>query len=84
MSDKQEFSIPHASDTHAQDKQHIRLTCVINYYLNKDSSSSVLDLLSKYSKYPSDLLDVIQFVVVDDGLQDVKDKVYTRDLFNSD
>lgn len=67
MSDKQEFSIPHASDTHEQDKQHIRLTCVINYYLNKDSSSSVLDLLSKYSKYPSDLLDVIQFVVVDDG-----------------
>lgn len=67
MSDRQEFFVPDENKTHAQDKQHIRLTCVINYYLDRDLDITVLDVLSKYSKYSSDLLDVIQFVVVDDG-----------------
>jgi len=67
MSDKQEFFIPEESKTHPEDKQHILLTFVINYYLNQDDASSVLGVLSKYSKYSQELLDVIQFVVVDDG-----------------
>lgn len=67
MSDKQEFFIPDESKTHPQDKQHIKLTFVINYYLNKGVADSVLDALLKYSKYSPALLDVIQFVVVDDG-----------------
>ena len=67
MSDRQKFFVPDENKTHTQDKQHIRLTCVINYYLDRDLEYTVLDVLSKYSKYSSDLLDVIQFVVVDDG-----------------
>jgi len=67
MSNKQEFFIPDINKTHPEDRQHILLTCVINYYLNNETADSVLDLLSKYASYSPDLLDVIQFVVVDDG-----------------
>jgi hypothetical protein len=67
MSDKQEFFIPDENKTHLQDRQHILLTFVINYYLNQNAADSVLGVLSKYSQYSPDLLDSIQFVVVDDG-----------------
>ncbi|MDP2828656.1 MAG: glycosyltransferase family A protein [Sulfuricellaceae bacterium] len=49
------------------DKQHIRLTYITHYYLNQKSPDAILDLLRKYESYPRDLLDVVQFVVVDDG-----------------
>jgi len=68
MSDNQIFVKPSTEDAHPQDKQHIRLTYVINYYLDREELAyTVLDVLSRYSKYSSDLLDVIQFVIVDDG-----------------
>jgi len=67
MSDKQTFFKPSISDRHVDDKQHILLTYVIHYYLDQDSPSVILDLLSKYSQYSGELLDVVQFVIVDDG-----------------
>ncbi|HIG90401.1 MAG TPA: glycosyltransferase [Flavobacteriaceae bacterium] len=67
MSDKQTFFRPKLSDRHVDDKQHILLTHVIHYYFDQESPSAILDLLSKYSKYSSEVLDVIQFVIVDDG-----------------
>jgi len=67
VSDKQNFVIPVADDRHSSDRQHILLTYVIHYYFDQQSSSVLLDLLDKYNGYSSNLLDVIQFVVVDDG-----------------
>lgn len=49
------------------DKSHIRLTYVTHFYLNQKEACSVTDLLGKYERYSSDLLDLIQFVIVDDG-----------------
>lgn len=49
------------------DKQHIRLTYITHFYLNQKSPDTLLDLLRKYAGYSPELLDVIQFVVVDDG-----------------
>jgi hypothetical protein len=79
MSDNQVFFRPSVSDRHPNDKQHILLTYVIHYYLDQKSPATILDLLFKYSKYPSDLLDVIQFVIVDDG-SPLKFKIPEYDL----
>lgn len=50
-----------------RDRQHIKLTYVIHYYFNQENSVRTLtDLLEAYSGYPSDLLETIEFVVVDD------------------
>ncbi len=55
------------NDIHSKDKSHIRLTYVTNYYLNQADASSIMDLLGRYEKYAPELLDRIQFVIVDDG-----------------
>lgn len=49
------------------DKQHIRLSVVIHYYFDQSSPQTLIDLLRRYESFAPDLLDVIQFVVVDDG-----------------
>lgn len=49
------------------DKSFIRLSYVTHFYLNQDDPSSVFSLLRRYETYAADLLDLIQFVVVDDG-----------------
>jgi len=49
------------------DKQHIRLTYITHFYLDQSNPNTVLDLFSKYETYSSDLLDEIQFIVVNDG-----------------
>jgi hypothetical protein len=67
MSDKQQFIKPRSEDAHPCDKQHICLTYIIHYYFDQDSESVLLDLLNEYNNYSKNLLDIIQFVVVDDG-----------------
>ncbi|MDX9786790.1 MAG: glycosyltransferase [Desulfobacterales bacterium] len=51
----------------AADKSHIRLTYVTHFYLNQTDATSVMDLLKRYETYSPALLDLIQFVIVDDG-----------------
>jgi len=46
---------------------HIELTYVTTFYFNQADSSSVAELLRRYASYSGDLLDRLQFVLVDDG-----------------
>lgn len=48
------------------DKSHIGLTYVTHYYLNQQRPDTVLELFQRYQAYAPQLLDRIQFVVVDD------------------
>lgn len=52
---------------HPQDKQHIRLSYIMHFYLNQENASSVMNLLRRYEGYSPQLLDRVQFVIVDDG-----------------
>ncbi len=52
---------------HPRDKSHIRLSYVTHFYFNQQDASAVMDLLRRYEAYRADLLDRIQFVIVDDG-----------------
>src|SRR5215510_1339981 len=46
---------------------HIELSYVTTCYFNQTDSSSVVQLLRRYASYSGDLLDRLQFVLVDDG-----------------
>lgn len=46
---------------------YIALTCVTHVYLNQGNAETLFELLRSYASYPADLLDQIQFIVVDDG-----------------
>lgn len=46
---------------------HIELSYVTTFYFNHTDSSSVLQLLRRYASYSGDLLDRLQFLLVDDG-----------------
>ena len=48
------------------DKSHIDLTYITHFYCNQKSIDSVVELLREYEKYPSDILDRVEFVIVDD------------------
>ncbi len=48
------------------DNSHIKLSYVTHYYLDQKRPDTVLDLLARYQRYAPELLDRIQFVVVDD------------------
>lgn len=52
---------------HPDDKSHIRLSYITHFYCNQTSIDSVFSLLREYEQYPADLLDAIEFVIVDDG-----------------
>lgn len=49
------------------DWSHIDLSCVTHFYLNQGSPEAILNLLRRYERYSPDLLDRVQFVIVDDG-----------------
>lgn len=51
---------------HPLDKSHIDLTYVTHFYCNQESIDSVTSLLKEYEAYPADILDRIEFVIVDD------------------
>ncbi|MDA3967804.1 hypothetical protein [Helicobacter sp. WB40] len=46
---------------------HIRLTYITHFYCNIDNIDSVISLLRDYEKYNKDILDVVLFIVIDDG-----------------
>ncbi|WP_145393176.1 glycosyltransferase [Pantoea sp. SJZ147] len=48
------------------DKQHIKLTYITHFYCNQDNIDSVISLLRKYEKMPEEVLQVTEFVIVDD------------------
>lgn len=49
------------------DKSHIRLSYITHFYINQENISAVISLLEHYQTYPSELLDLIEFIIVDDG-----------------
>ena len=49
------------------DYSHIQLTMVASYYFEREGDGSLVELLREYASLPSDLLDRLQFVFVDDG-----------------
>lgn len=50
-----------------RDFSHIRLSYVVSVYFNEGDCTSLESLLRTYSGYSADLLDGLQFVVVDDA-----------------
>ncbi len=66
MTDRQPYIVPDEKSRAAFDKQHIRLSYITHYYLNQKKTKTISDLLEMYAMYDSDLLDVIEFVIVDD------------------
>ena len=46
---------------------HIDLSYVTTFYFNQTDSSSVLELLRRYASYSGDILDRLQFLLIDDG-----------------
>jgi hypothetical protein len=46
---------------------HIKLSYITHFYCNQLNISSVYALLEKYADYPTDILDHVHFVIVDDG-----------------
>jgi glycosyltransferase involved in cell wall biosynthesis len=64
---RQEPQVVDLSSRHPRDKQHIKLSYVVHFYLNQEKVSAVMDLLRRYEKYSPELLDHMQFVAVDDG-----------------
>ena len=54
-------------ERHLLDKSHIRLSYITHFYCNQSSIESVLSLLREYERYPADILDAVEFVIVDDG-----------------
>ncbi len=49
------------------DYSHIHLTMVASYYFERAGDGSLAELLREYASLPSDLLDRLQFILVDDG-----------------
>ena len=50
-----------------RDHSRIGLTYITHFYLNQNSTVTIFDLLRKYAAYAPDVLDRVQFVIVDDG-----------------
>lgn len=57
----------HQVSGYKRDYSHIKLSYVTHFYCNQEGIASVTELLEKYATYASDVLDHIQFVIVDDG-----------------
>ena len=54
------------SERSSFDRQHIKLTYITHFYLDQKNPDTVVELFRKYESYSSDLLDEVQFVVVND------------------
>lgn len=50
-----------------RDYSHIKLSYVTHFYCDQNDINSVLNLLNAYAKYDSELLDIMEFVIIDDG-----------------
>lgn len=51
---------------HKEDKSHIELTYVTHFYCNQKNINSITDLLKKYETYSRNLIEKIEFIIVDD------------------
>lgn len=51
---------------HREDKSHIELTYVTHFYCNQKNINSITDLLKKYETYSRNLIEKIEFIIVDD------------------
>ena len=51
----------------ARDYSHIKLSYVTHFYCDQNDINSVLNLLNAYAKYDPELLDIMEFVIIDDG-----------------
>ncbi len=56
-----------SSRTPARSFSHIELSYVAAFYFNQDNTSTLTDLLRKYNSYSPELLDHVQFVLIDDA-----------------
>ncbi len=64
------ISEPDRVDIFGQKKKNygeIRLTVATHFYCNQENIDTIVDLLEHYSRYNKEVLDHIQFVIVDDG-----------------
>ena len=50
-----------------RDHGHLRITVATHFYCNQQNIDTVTSLLEEYARYPAEVLDRTQFVVVDDG-----------------
>ena len=50
-----------------RDYSHIKLSYVTHFYCDQNDINSVLNLLNAYAKYDPELLDIMEFVIIDDG-----------------
>lgn len=51
----------------SRDYTHIKLSYIVSVYFNQQNTAPLFDLLKQYSAYSAELLDSIQFIIVDDG-----------------
>lgn len=61
---------PSRTDVFGTEKRnygHLRLAVATHFYCNQRTIDTVTSLLEEYARYPADVLDRTQFVVVDDG-----------------
>ena len=49
------------------DFSHIRLSYITHFYCDQNNIDSVVSLLREYETFAPDLLDCVEFVIVDDG-----------------
>ena len=50
-----------------RDYSHIKLSYVTHFYCDQNDINSVINLLNAYVKYDPELLDIMEFVIIDDG-----------------
>lgn len=50
-----------------RDYSHIKLSYVTHFYCDQNDINSVLNLLNAYAKYDPELLDIMEFIIIDDG-----------------
>lgn len=50
-----------------EDRGHIQLSYITHFYCNQDNIDSVESLLRRYEDYSPEVLDRLQFIIVDDG-----------------
>jgi hypothetical protein len=56
-----------STDLLRTDRSHIELAYVMYYYFDQENADSLISLLREYATYPKEILDRVQFIVVDDG-----------------
>ncbi|WP_169778159.1 glycosyltransferase [Campylobacter curvus] len=59
--------LPYYPNRHPKDASHIKLSYVTHFYCNQKDINSVISLLREYETYDPRLLDIMEFIIVDDG-----------------